>query len=290
MTDRRIQFRLCPATSLRAGPSASLGTSRLIAACCCSLALLVGAPINVAAQTNSSEKPAVAHEQRLPGVSPAPAPIGGVIADAIQDFRQVPSWTNVAILAAGGIGAALAHPSDGRVTQTMSGSTSMGSFFRVGETLGGARAQFAAAVGTYAIGHILGQNKVAAVGADLIQSQIVAQSMTAAIKMSVQRTRPDGTQYSFPSGHSSVTFATATVLQRDLGWKVGIPAYGLATYVAASRIQDKRHFLSDVTFGAAIGIVAGRSVTVGGGNAKFAVAPTAVPGGGGISFTLLAPR
>jgi len=42
-----------------------------------------------------------------------------------------------------------------------------------------------------------------------------------------------------------------------------------------------------VTFGAALGIVAGRSVTVGGGNAKFAVAPTAAPGGGGISFTWL---
>ena len=84
-----------------------------------------------------------------------------------------------------------------------------------------------------------------------------------------------------------MTFATATVLQRDLGWKIGVPAYGLATYVAASRIQDKRHFLSDVAFGAAIGIVAGRSVTVGGGDTKFAVAPTAAPGGGGISFTWL---
>jgi membrane-associated phospholipid phosphatase len=103
--------------------------------------------------------------------------------------------------------------------------------------------------------------------------------------MGVGRTRPDGTQYSFPSGHSSVSFATATVLQRDLGWKVGVPAYGLATYVAASRIQDKRHFLSDVTFGAAIGIVAGRSVTVGSGNAKFAVAPSATPGGGGVTLT-----
>ena len=145
--------------------------------------------------------------------------------------------------------------------------------------------QLAAALGTYAIGQFSGQNRVAAIGADLIQSQILAQTMTAAIKMSVGRTRPDGTQYSFPSGHSSVTFATATVLQRDLGWKVGIPAYGLATYVAASRIQDKRHFLSDVAFGAAIGIVAGRSVTVGRGDTRFAVAPSAVRGGGAISFT-----
>lgn len=210
-----------------------------------------------------------------------------VIADAVKDFRNIPSWTNLAIFAAGGMGAAVGHSADTSVSRAMSGSQSLGSFFRVGETVGGARSQLAAALGTYAIGQFSGNRKVAMIGADLIQSQILAQTMTAAIKMSVGRTRPDGTQYSFPSGHSSVTFATATVLQRDLGWKVGVPAYGLATYVAASRVQDKRHFLSDVAFGAAIGIVAGRSVTVGQGNAKFAVAPTAAPGGGGISFTWL---
>lgn len=272
MTDARIQFRPGPSTALRAG--------RLLAAGCCSLTLLIAAPVDVAAQSSSSEKPTSSSI-----ASPAPAPIGGVIADAILDFRHVPSWTNVAILAAGGLGAAFAHPTDMGMSQTMSGSRSMGSFFRIGETVGGARAQFAAALSTYAIGHISGQNKVAAVGADLIQSQILAQTMTTAIKRSVQRTRPDGTRYSFPSGHSSVTFATATVLQRTLGWKAGVPAYGLATYVAASRIQDKRHFLSDVTFGAAVGIVSGRSVTVGKGDARFAVGPAAAPGGGGISFT-----
>ena len=277
MTDARIQPTPGPSTSLRAG--------RLLAAGCCSLALLIGAPLDVAAQSNSSEKPTASSIS-----APTPAPIGGVIADAIQDFRQIPSWTNVAILAAGGLGAAFAHPTDMGVSQTLSGSQRLGSFFRIGETVGGARAQFAAALGTYAIGHFSGQNRIAAIGADLVQSQILAQTMTAAIKMSVQRTRPDGTQYSFPSGHSSVSFATATVLQRNLGWKVGIPAYGMATYVAASRIQDKRHFLSDVTFGAAIGIVAGRSVTVGRGDAKFAIAPAAAPGGGGISFTWLGPH
>jgi membrane-associated phospholipid phosphatase len=169
----------------------------------------------------------------------------------------------------------------------MSGSRSLGSFFSGGARAGDARTQLAAALGTYTIGKISGNHKVSVIGADLMRSQILAQTMTQAIKMTVGRTRPDGTQFSFPSGHSSVTFAAATVLQRDLGWKVGVPAYGLATYVAASRIQDKRHFLSDVTFGAAIGIVAGRSVTIGQGHAKFAVAPTATPGGGGISFTLL---
>jgi len=82
-----------------------------------------------------------------------------------------------------------------------------------------------------------------------------------------------------------VTFASATVLQRNLGWKAGIPAYAVAGYVAASRIQVRRHFLSDVTFGAALGITAGRAVTIGRGDHRFAVAPAAVPGGGGISLT-----
>lgn len=251
---------------------------------CLSGAVLAAAPGNLAAQTTSPDT-----QDRQSLSVPAPAPLGlqDVVAEAIQDFRNIPSWTNVAVLAAGGFGAAMGHSSDRTLSNAMSGSQRLATVFAVGETAGGARMQLFGAIGTYAVGRFSGQNKIATIGADLIQSQIVAQSMTAAIKMSVRRTRPDGTEYSFPSGHSSVAFATATVLQRDLGWKVGIPAYGFATYVAASRIQDKRHFFSDVTFGAAIGIVAGRSVTVGRGDAKFAVAPSAAPGGGGISFTWL---
>ena len=84
-------------------------------------------------------------------------------------------------------------------------------------------------------------------------------------------------EFSFPSGHSSVTFATATVLQRNFGWKAGVPAYALASYVAASRVQMKRHFFSDVAFGAAIGIVAGRTVTVGRGRARFGSHPRCRP-------------
>jgi hypothetical protein len=61
----------------------------------------------------------------------------------------------------------------------------------------------------------------------------------------------------------------------------------LLTYVAASRIQEKRHYLSDVAFGAAIGIMAGRTVTVGSGRREFAVTPMATPGGGGVAFTWL---
>lgn len=246
-----------------------------------SIVLLLGTatPVDLYAQTVADQSVGAPKERP----AAATTSILEVVEDAIADFRRIPSWQNLAILTVGGIGAATAHSADHDVTAAMTASGSMEAL-RAGETVGGARTQLAAALATYTIGRITGHERVAAVGADLIGAQIVTQAMTAALKMSVGRTRPDGTQYSFPSGHSSVTFATATVLQRNFGWKVGIPAYGLATYVAASRVRDKRHFLSDVTFGAALGIVAGRSVTVGSGQARFAVSPVAAPGGAAVSF------
>src|SRR6185369_8804699 len=133
------------------------------------------------------------------------------------------------------------------------------------------------------VGRITHSPRAASLGADLFQAQILAQAMTQGIKMAAQRTRPDGTTLSFPSGHTSSAFASATVLQRHFGWKAGVPAYAVAAYVATSRLEDKRHYLSDVTFGAVLGIVAGRTVTVGRGDARFAIAPAATNGGGAVA-------
>jgi membrane-associated phospholipid phosphatase len=204
---------------------------------------------------------------------------------SIDDFRRLPSTDTLQWLGIGAVVAGMGHMVDRPVSGQMSSAASLDAPFAPGETIGGARFQLVSALATYAAGHAMGNGKVAQVGSDLLRAQILSQVLTASVKMSVRRERPDGTMYSFPSGHSSVTFASATVLQRNFGWKVGIPAYGVATYVAASRIQDKRHFLSDVAFGAAIGIVAGRTVTVGRGEGRFALAPMATSGGGGVSFT-----
>jgi PAP2 superfamily len=208
----------------------------------------------------------------------------------VSDFRRLPSRDTLLWLSIGATTAGLTHMSDRPVSDGLSQSAFFGDTLKAGQLLGSAGVQHGAAFATYMIGRVTNKPKVALIGADLVQAQLIAQVLTEGVKKSVGRTRPDGTSYSFPSGHSSVTFATATVLQRDLGWKVGIPAYGLATYVAASRIQTKRHFLSDVAFGAALGIIAGRTVTVGRGDGRFAVAPMAVPGGGGVSFNWLGTR
>lgn len=208
-----------------------------------------------------------------------------VLAGAFTDLTRLPSIENAAILGIGGAGAAVGHAWDRQTSDRMASSQDLGHAVRFGGAVGSLQTQAAAAFATYAIGRVTRNPKVTLIGADLIQAQIVTQVTTQGLKFAVGRTRPDGTTLSFPSGHTASTFAMATVLQRDLGWKVGIPAYALATYVGASRIHDKRHYLSDVAFGAAVGIVAGRTVTIGSGSAKFAVAPAMAPGGGGVNFT-----
>jgi membrane-associated phospholipid phosphatase len=146
-----------------------------------------------------------------------------------------------------------------------------------------------AAFASYAIGRALHKSCAARVGAVLFRAQLVAQALTLSIKGMSRRSRPEGGGYSFPSGHTAVSFASATVLQQEFGWRVGVPAYAVASYVAASRVQMKRHYLSDVTFGAALGIVAGRTVSIGHGR-RLLVTPIATPSGAAAGFTLLGRR
>ena len=223
-------------------------------------------------------------QEAAPSTSTAPS---GFFTSTINDFKNIPSKENLTWLVVGGAAALAGHAKDWDVTRGMSSSRQLGDVMKPGETIGGARMQLIGALATYTVGRTSGNRRIEALGSDLVRANIVAQSVTAGIKLAVGRTRPDGTQYSFPSGHTSVTFATATVLQRHFGWKVGAPAYALASYVAASRVQAQRHFLSDVAFGASIGIVAGRTVTIGRGSTRFAVSPTVAPGKAGVSFDLI---
>ena len=96
----------------------------------------------------------------------------------------------------------------------------------------------------------------------------------------VQRERPDqSNNASFPSGHAAGGFAAATVLARHYGWKAAIPAYIGATYIAAARVHDNKHYLSDVTFGAAMGIAGARTVLLKAGRYDVPVEVSFAPGG-----------
>lgn len=60
--------------------------------------------------------------------------------------------------------------------------------------------------------------------------------------------------YSFPSGHTTTAFATATALSLDFPkWYVIVPSYAYAGTVAYSRMHLGVHYPSDVLTGALIG-------------------------------------
>ena len=83
---------------------------------------------------------------------------------------------------------------------------------------------------------------------------ITTVGVTYALKYIVKKERPDRSDNpSVPSMQTSVSFAGAAFIQRRYGWKWGIPAYALSTYVGWSRVYGKKHDWWDVAAGAAIG-------------------------------------
>ena len=139
-------------------------------------------------------------------------------------------------------------------------------------------------LGRYVVGRWRQYPKAAHAGMDLLRAQIIAETLTQGIKVSVRRERPDGTRFAFPSGHASVTVATAAVVERHFGLIWSLPLYGTAAYVAGSRLHDNRHWLSDVVFGAAVGEIAGRTVTRH-GRSNYTWVPVYTPGGMALLIT-----
>ncbi len=84
---------------------------------------------------------------------------------------------------------------------------------------------------------------------------IVTTGIGYGLKKLTKKDRPDHSDdESFPSLHTGVSFAGAAFIQRRYGWKWGIPAYAVATYVGWSRVYGKKHDWWDVASGAALGV------------------------------------
>lgn len=102
----------------------------------------------------------------------------------------------------------------------------------------------------------------------LAHSQLIA----LALKEVTQRERPtDPVQpdsfweggSSFPSGHATGSFAVATVFAYEYGddhLAVPIVGFSLASVVAAARVSGRKHWVSDVFVGSALGFMEGRYV------------------------------
>lgn len=236
------------------------------------------APSPPAPETPKTEEP-----PKPPAVGPPPPHTGikATLKAIPTDFTHLPTGINFGILGVGGVMALSAHAYDDSVNARLKGAKG---FFYTGQLLGNVPGLLTISLGTYAYGRATDNRVVSHLGMDLLRAEAVSGALTYAIKLSVRRHRPPGGGgkcCSFPSGHSSSTFALASVLWRHLGWKAAVPTYTVATYVAFSRLHEDVHFLSDVIFGAAVGIVSGRAVVH--HDRHFygmRIQPMPVPGGG----------
>lgn len=206
--------------------------------------------------------------------------LGGAVSQVASDFASLPSLENAFILGTGAAASIAANETDRHVEPQLRGGDY--EFLDAGSLLGDAGVQVGIAVGTYGIGRFIGSSRTAVVGRDLLRAQVLVQSITLGLKVAVGRSRPGSTdRRSFPSGHASTSFATATVLARHVGWPLRIPLFIGASYVGASRLHDHQHFFSDVVFGSALGIAAGRTATR---TTHSAMAWSLVPTDGGLAI------
>jgi membrane-associated phospholipid phosphatase len=244
------------------------------------LALTLSSP----AQAQPPTAPPDPQEQKAEAKEPPPPAHTGIRAlfgDLGEDLKHLPEMQNVYLAAIGGGLAAAAHPADQTFNARLqSHYNTVNAVFAPGKYLGDTPEQIALSLGTYAFGRWRDQPKVAHLGMDLLQAQILTEILVEPIKFSTHRLRPDGSNHqSFPSGHAAATFAAATVIERHLGWRKAALGYAIASYVAASRLHDNVHYVSDVVFGAAVGSIAGRTVVHHQAD-DWALTPVVVPGGG----------
>jgi len=95
-------------------------------------------------------------------------------------------------------------------------------------------------------------------------SEILMGITVGSLKKITHIERPDGSNfYSFPSGHTAQAFVSAAFMSKELGQKsiwFSIGAYTIASVTGFLRIANNKHYISDVLFGAGLGILTVHSV------------------------------
>ena len=209
-----------------------------------------------------------------------------------QDARHAVSkrpefGRNTRVMLASAAGAALAVSLfDSRLvagTERWEDRRGLGRTSAIGNFVGGP-VPITVGVALYATGRAVHHPFTANLGREVIRAVLVSGGLTAVAKGIVGRARPfaspgDADEFdpgggftnsaltSFPSGHTSAAFATATVVARELNAKhprgrrfINPLLFGGATLVGFGRIYGRQHWPSDVVVGAAVGAITGYEV------------------------------
>tara|TARA_R110001583_G_scaffold18633_1_gene73903 strand:+ start:1974 stop:2729 length:756 start_codon:yes stop_codon:yes gene_type:complete len=97
----------------------------------------------------------------------------------------------------------------------------------------------------------------------LFISNLISSAITHSLKRITNKTRPNGSPHSFPSGHTTLAFTNAAVLYNefeDSSPVLAYSGYAFATTTGVFRMLNNKHWLSDVLVGAGVGILATKLV------------------------------
>jgi membrane-associated phospholipid phosphatase len=143
-------------------------------------------------------------------------------------------------------------------------------FARVVRRMGQPEVYGAVGLGTIAVGILAGNPRVRRAGQRISAGLLTAAFVTMALKESVGRRRPDASHDAFsfkpfsgrdawPSGHTTMAFALAASVSDEVhSTPVTIGLYTGAALTGWSRINDDKHWLSDVAMGALVGITSAK--------------------------------
>ena len=202
-----------------------------------------------------------------------------------DDVKHIPRRNSAYWMAGGAALAFAVHPADRTLNAHLVGHSNP---FVAGDYIGSMFTIGGAGMAAYIFGRAKGSSRTEHLGMDEVEGVLLAEGISEGMKQVVRRKRPVPPSgklhsgFSMPSGHATITFTAATILQQHLGYKAGIPTYLIASYVAMSRLHDNVHWASDVVMGAATGVMIGRSVTWHGRNFYGELRPT--PGGMAVAF------
>lgn len=181
-------------------------------------------------------------------------------------------------------------------------SSTTDDFANLFEPFGNGLVTIPALAAFYVFGHYDENDKAKRTALIATESFLVTGLYTTVIKVSMGRHRPstgdsstsfDGfttDHKSFPSGHTSTAFAIATVIANKYEETPYIKpiSYGIASLTGLSRINDEKHWASDVFFGAALGYFTSKTILRLHNNKKgqhFTIYPRADSRGGGIMLS-----
>jgi hypothetical protein len=167
------------------------------------------------------------------------------------------------------------------------------------EPFGNGAITIPALAGFYIFGHFDENDKAKRTALIATESFLITGLYTTILKVTFGRHRPstgdssttfDGfttNHNSFPSGHTSTAFAIATVFANEYEEIPYIKpiSYGLATLTGLSRMNDEKHWASDVFLGAALGYFTSKTLLHLHSNKKgqhFTIYPRVDRNGGGI--------